>query len=261
MVEIAVKKTMLNQQRRRRLEVFKRELRALSRIPKHPGIVQILGFGKDPMDEFVFILLEKCNGGSGWDWVQNVFSTFTTFPLDILLSLSILAEGCSLMSTSGILHRDLTLDNILIHTITSTDAKSPHEPQFLMKLCDFGVSGTPADFKEVPRGKMRNYAPEAIGEGSDRYEYTEGSDVYMFGTMLWEMIHNKLIWSECNTMTANKRVVGGEVAQVDETVRERVPQGLIEVMYECMRYQAEERPTFKEVSEKLRTLHQTLTQA
>lgn len=74
MVPVAVKKTMLNQQRKRRLEVFKRELRALSKIPKHPGIVEVLGFGKDQMDDFVFIVLEKCNTGSGWEWVTNYFS-------------------------------------------------------------------------------------------------------------------------------------------------------------------------------------------
>ena len=64
--------------------MFKRELRALARI-KHQGVVQLIGIGKDPNDEFVFVVLEKCDS-SGWKYVQEVFSQLTEFPKDIILS-------------------------------------------------------------------------------------------------------------------------------------------------------------------------------
>lgn len=120
------------------------------------------------------------------------------------------------------------------------------------------MSGTAEDFKDVPRGKMRNYSPEAIGESSDKYLYNEKSDVYMFGTVLWELLHNRLVWSDCNTMVANKRILAGELPKIDENVIAFAPEGLIAIMLECMKYHYEERPTFKEVSEKLKALHQAL---
>ncbi len=87
------------------------------------------------------------------------------------------------MAKQGILHRDLTLDNILVQT----------DPKLVFKVCDFGVSGTAADFKDIPRGKMRNYPPEAIVSGT--YEYTSQSDLYMFGLIIWEMMHGQLVWN------------------------------------------------------------------
>ncbi len=112
-----------------------------------------------------------------------------------------LAEGCDEMAKKGILHRDLTLNNILV--------KKEGE-QIFLKLCDFGVSGTPSDFKEIPRGKMRNYSPEAIGQSSDTYIYTPQSDLYMFALVIWEMLHAKLVWSQFNTALANKEVLKGQ---------------------------------------------------
>ena len=46
---------------------------------------------------------------------------------------------------------------------------------------------------------MRNYAPESMTtskpDGSPGYLYTPESDLYMFGLILWEMLHGKLVWS------------------------------------------------------------------
>jgi serine/threonine protein kinase len=184
-------------------------------------VVKILGLGKDPNDDFVYVILERCNLGSGWDWVQKTFSKRADFPKAVVLALSVLAEGCSLMAHGGILHRDLTLDNILVDDQSQT---------LLFKLCDFGVSGTAADFNKVPRGKMRNYSPEAIGEGCDKYTYSERSDVYMFGLVIWEMLHNRYVWSDFNTMEANKRVLSGQIPIVDEAVIATTPAAILELM-------------------------------
>ena len=54
------------------MEVFKRELRAESRI-RHQNVVGLLGFGIDPCDEFIYLVLEKCDC-SGWKYVEEVFS-------------------------------------------------------------------------------------------------------------------------------------------------------------------------------------------
>ncbi len=151
----------MSQQRTRRLEVFKRELRALERI-KHRNVVKLWGLGVDPCDEYVYIVLEM-GGVSGWEWVEEVYKKKAGFDRGVVKAWAELAEGCAEMAKQGILHRDLTLDNILV----STD----EEGKVTFKVCDFGVSGTAADFKDIPRGKMRNYPPEAMV--NDRpYEYT-----------------------------------------------------------------------------------------
>ena len=151
------------------------------------------------------------------------------------------------MAKAGILHRDLTLDNILVKC-------EPGKP-VSMKVCDFGVSGTAADYQQIPRGKMRNYPPEAMGTVGADYEYSEKSDLFMFGLIMWEMLHNKLVWNDVNTAMANKRVMAGEIPQVDEGVRERVPKEVIELMYECLEFEPAKRPSFSDVAEKLRGIY------
>ena len=69
-----------------------------------------------------------------------------------------------------------------------------------MKVCDFGVSGTPEDYQNIPRGKMRNYPPEAIKSdlpeaGFKGYIQNTKSDLYMFGLIMWETLHGKLVWN------------------------------------------------------------------
>ncbi len=93
---MAVKKTFLNQQRARRLEVYKRELRALNRI-NHPNVVKLHGMGVDPFDEFVYIVIELCDC-SGWEYVERIFSKEHAFPKEILLAWADLSEGCGEMA-------------------------------------------------------------------------------------------------------------------------------------------------------------------
>jgi serine/threonine protein kinase len=150
--------------------------------------VYLHGLGIDSCREFVYLVLEKCDS-SGWTFVQQTFSKRVTFPAEILLSWADLASGCHEMAKQGILHRDLTLDNILV---VKKDEK------YVIKVCDFGVSGTHEDYQEIPRGKMRNYPPEAIkseGAGVKGYLQNEKSDVYMMALVMWEMLHNKLVWN------------------------------------------------------------------
>ena len=51
-----------------------------------------------------------------------------------------LADGCVEMSKQGILHRDLTLDNILVTLDPGSSGKVS------MKISDFGVSATSSDY-------------------------------------------------------------------------------------------------------------------
>lgn len=79
------------------------------------------------------------------------------------------------------MHRDLTLDNILVF-------RGDEEQQIpIFKVCDFGVSATNEDKALLPRGKTRNYSPEAI---LDKNNYCPQSDVYSFGLVMYEFINN-----------------------------------------------------------------------
>lgn len=105
---------------------------------------------------------------------------------------------------------------------------------------------------------MRNYPPEAMGSVGANYEYTEKSDLYMFGLIIWETLHNKLVWNETNTALANKKVLAGEIPSIDDSVKERCPKELLELMLECLLFDPAKRPSFSEVAIRLREIHSKL---
>lgn len=203
-IPVAVKKTKLHQQRKRRLDTFLREVRALSRI-KHSNCVKLYGVGSH--EDFVFTVMELCSDGmSGWDFTRANHSLIKLgFPLPYLLSLAELAEGCAEMSKQGILHRDLTLDNILVFEDDDDDNSRP-----VFKICDFGVSATEDDKHLLPRGKMRNYPPEGI---IDKMGYCPESDLYSFALIIWEMAHNQLVWDKYTTKECNDLILEGKLPE------------------------------------------------
>ena len=72
---------------------------------------------------------------------------------------------------------------------------------------------------------------------------------------MWEMLNVKLVWNQYPTSTANQRVLAGEKPEFEEGVRDRVPKEVIDVIYACLEFKPEDRPTFSELAENLRSLH------
>ena len=76
----------------------------------------------------------------------------------------------------------------------------------------------------MTRGKMRNYAPEAI---EDKNNYCVKSDVYMLGLIMWEMLQNKTFLDQFTTEGACKEVSAGRIEQM---TAEYVPKPLSDLI-------------------------------
>ena len=59
-MEVAVKKIKVKQQKRRKIDTFMREVRALTRI-NHPNVIKLYGIGS--YEDFVFSVMELCPNG------------------------------------------------------------------------------------------------------------------------------------------------------------------------------------------------------
>ena len=85
------------------------------------------------------------------------------------------------LHNKGICHRDITMDNILISNDLST-----------LKLIDFGVSKffnlDSNDFMLTPTGIPQFRAPEIL----DGEKYTEKSDIWMIGLMIYSFLSDKI---------------------------------------------------------------------
>jgi serine/threonine protein kinase len=90
-----------------------------------------------------------------------------------------------------IVHRDLTLDNILIFDDNNNDnnndnASDPNNICPRVVICDFGVAAHVDDANNLIRGNCRRYAPEALLTK----QYTTAADVYMYGIAVVEQSCN-----------------------------------------------------------------------
>ncbi|CAF2484780.1 unnamed protein product [Rotaria sp. Silwood2] len=147
----------------------------------HINIIRIFGLGDQ------FCVMEKCdidllsyiklNRISKNQTLRTIFPNQQWFQL-----IEQMLSGFIHLISLGILHRDIKTDNILLSNM-------------IVKISDFSVSINENSITKMPlRGSIRHYAPEAI---EDKKIYTEKADVYMFGCLLYEIVHGgERIWSE-----------------------------------------------------------------
>jgi p21-activated kinase 1 len=136
----------------------------------------------------------------------------------------------------GILHRDIKTDNILLSNM-------------IVKISDFSVSIHVNSMTKMPlRGSIRHYAPEAI---EDKKIYTEKADVYMFGCLLYEIVHGgERIWSEQSTHEVVNRRLNGEKPIFSVQCE---PWYIDTVVHDCWAVNCDERSTFNELLEIIRS--------
>jgi len=95
---------------------------------------------------------------------------------------------------------------------------------------------------------MRNYSPEAI---ESKANYCHASDVYMFGLIIYEMAHGKVVWDNMDSKKANEHVFKGGIPEF----RAKAPHELVQICLACLNIEPASRPTFKDVSEELMRIY------
>jgi tetratricopeptide (TPR) repeat protein/predicted Ser/Thr protein kinase len=154
-------------------ERFEHEARAASAL-NHPNIATI--FEIDEEDERCFISMEFLEGGS----LKRLLKT-RDLPAKEVLDLAIqIGEGLSAAHESGVTHRDMKPDNIML-----TRKGRP-------KITDFGLAklrgATKVTKTGTTLGTLQYMSPEqAGGEAVD-----SRSDIFSFGVILYEMVTGRL---------------------------------------------------------------------
>ena len=199
----------------------------------HLHVVRILGIGNQ------FCVMERCDTDLLSFIQQHRFASNQTLPtsfpdrhwrqwIDQMLS------GFVHLVSLGILHRDIKTDNILLS-------------KMVVKISDFSVSiNTNAPSKMPLRGSIRHYAPEAIEE---KKIYTEKADVYMFGCLLYEIVHGgERVWKDISTFAVVQRRSKGEKPAFFVPCE---PWYMDVVSNDCWAINADERSTFSQLQQNI----------
>ncbi|KAF8610619.1 kinase-like protein [Ceratobasidium sp. AG-I] len=160
----------------------------------HPHIVQYLGF--EQTADALSIFLEYVPGGS----VGSVLRKHGKFEDVVVRSFSHqIIDGLAYLHASGILHRDLKGDNILI------------DPSGICKISDFGISKRSEHVYNnhegtAMQGSVFWMAPEMLH--SNKQGYNAKIDIWSVGCVVLEMQAGRRPWTE-EDMFAVMYKVGG----------------------------------------------------
>ena len=219
---------------RRQFELESKVLTLLSENTSyHQHVIRIYGIGN------LFCVMEKCdvdllsyiqqNRVSENQTLRTIFPNQQWFEwIEQMLS------GFVHLMSLGILHRDIKTDNILLSNM-------------IVKISDFSVSINANSPGRMPlRGSIRHYAPEAI---QDKKMYTEKADVYMYGCLLYEIVHGgERVWSEKTTHDVVNRRLNGEKPMFSVQCE---PWYIDNVVHHCWAFHSDARSTFEELANKI----------
>ena len=159
----------------------------------HPDIVRIIE-NFNTKDSYVLVT-EYCEGGELYDQVRNQLSE-----TQIAVIFKQLLSGLAYLHSHNIVHRDLKLENILIHEIEKS--KTTGEDLFNIKIIDFGTARIFGNKKKPQSivGSSYYIAPEVL-----RQRYNKECDLWSVGVILYMFIVGHAPFDGCDDeeITAN----------------------------------------------------------
>ncbi|KAL9648249.1 hypothetical protein ABK040_009253 [Willaertia magna] len=215
-----------------KFESFIRELEVLANIRGHENVLNCLGVTMN--NEMGYIVLEYCDYQLK-EYLKELEEKWTpsqckSICLDI-------AKGMEYVHKKDIVHRDLTISNIMLC--------KRDDGFFTAKIIDFHVAKRLHWKTQIPRGCMRNYSPEA---SLNRSEYEKPSDVFMFANCVYEITHGHEIFEGIEkTGEVLKLVNSGKRPEITS----KLDDNLLRVLIDCWNEDCSLRPSFGDVVKSL----------
>ncbi|OZJ02338.1 hypothetical protein BZG36_04593 [Bifiguratus adelaidae] len=151
-----------------------------------------------------------------------------------------LAEGMEYLHARGLLHNDLKSHNILLNK------------DFDAKIADFGLSMLKRDNRLAKgvQGSAHWLAPEIVRMADRDTPYSEKSDVWAFGMILYELIASRLPYSDLVGEQILWQIGSQKLPSMDE-VREDTPADLKQLMANCWELRPQDRKSFDVILQNL----------
>ncbi|MGI9354670.1 MAG: serine/threonine protein kinase, partial [Rhizobiaceae bacterium] len=190
------------------LSLFVRESDTLNHL-SHDAIVRYHLFGSDPVIERPYLSMEFVDGVALGDCVKE-----KPFDVNEVRRLLIrICEGLAAAHAAGVIHRDLSPDNVIL----------PGGKVKKAKIIDFGIAKSTASGHATLlggkfAGKYNFVSPEQLG----RFDgvVTERSDIYSLGLVAVSALRGKPIdMGGSHVEVIEKRSAVPDVSDIDERIR------------------------------------------
>ena len=213
------------------------EAAVFERLGRHPRLTWLLGTSADPEGRSVLVT-EFAPLGS----LDRVLASLDEEGIEpsnaVLLHCALqVCEGMEQVIESELIHRDLALRNILVFEF---DAQNPREVR--VKVTDYGLTRE----GQLP---IRWMPPEAL----ERRRWSEKSDVWAFGVLMWELWSAALIPF---AFEGNDKDVARQVCEGERLPKPtRCPESVYAVMQKCWARSPQGRPSFRDLRNDLQELY------
>ncbi|CAH8565434.1 unnamed protein product [Schistosoma haematobium] len=240
---VAIKELNVVDPTPQQLKAFKNEVSVL-RKTRHENILLFMGCVSKPC---IAIITQWCEGSSLYKHLHVLEHRFDVPELvDIAKQTS---QGMDYLHAKNIIHRDLKSSNIFLHDRT-------------VKIGDFGLATVKSRWWNTgcqqPTGSIFWMAPEVIRMEGET-PYTNLSDVYAYGVVIYELITGQLPYSHYNNRDQILFLVGRGLLKPDLTVcRADIPHQLQRLSLDCCSFQRENRPPFSQIYPCLDSLYRSL---
>jgi len=213
---------------------------------RHPNVVQFIGYAVKGSQHIIVTELMTMDLRRYLD--ENLRGQ-TQPPLPLLLAVDIMlqmAEAMRYLHQSGVMHRDLKANNVLINVVESK--KSGISPSVQVKVTDFGFSKLNLDnsrFTSKQIGATRWRAPEAFEDEQNTEKYTKRADVYSFAITFFEVLTGEMPFANIPLTKLLSRIRCNERPTLP--AEDYCPAHLSTIIEKCWATRAKDRPKFPEI--------------
>ena len=192
------------------------ELGILKNI-KHKNIINYVT--TIPNRSYYFIITEYCNGGTLTQCLLKYIEIYgRAFPEGIVQYLMRqIVDAIKYLHSKRIIHRDIKLDNILVHFENEYDKMNLNMLKATIKIIDFGISKylDPSGVRHSISGSVDNMDPIILKSCYEKVclkiskllSYNEKADIYSMGTVCYEMLVGHRVFQNNNNFDLLERLV------------------------------------------------------
>ncbi|GBC25332.2 kinase-like domain-containing protein [Rhizophagus irregularis DAOM 181602=DAOM 197198] len=226
-------------------DFFDRITEFLNEIKSHldiylTDVIQCYGITKNKDSGKYMMVLQFCENGNLREYL-NKSENYLDYESKIE-HLYMIARGLSDIHNAGKVHRDIHPGNILFWSASY--------------ISDLGMCQREKDGKQNEIfGALRYMAPEVL-RGN---KYTKAADIYSFGIVMHEFISEEIPYNKAthdNKIIQDNKLLALSICDngVRPEISEDIPKLLVDLITKCWDGKAENRPTAKELCQKLKKL-------
>ena len=231
------------------------EVKALSKFDD-PHIIKFkkIKYPDSEYSNYILIIMEYCNGYSLSKCLRDYKERYgKPFSEEIVQYLSRqIVQGLIRIHKENIIHRDLKLDNIMVHFDNEIDKINLNMMKGTIKIIDFGISkilsssdGYATSLVGTPYYTEPEILENMKKENKDKnFHYSKEADIWSLGCVCYEMIDGKKVFTE------NKNELYDKIKDGKYKIRKTVSKEFISFLCSMLKYDGKQRITAEQLLDK-----------